>query len=158
MQVEKTNKAFAYRVPKGDYNYLQCILHNFGLRKVSPAKQLLIQQVGFVNLKHFFQHRSCAKHWFKNLKILVWKLSKNEENSCEGAYLEIWQFSFNFVFNPLWIQWHITFPSLSKVKLLACFFFVAKWCLFEWSQSWQEWMVTIDKRQQVRVCSKNQSL
>ena len=24
MRVEKTNKAFAYRVPIGDYNYLQC--------------------------------------------------------------------------------------------------------------------------------------
>ena len=29
-----------------------------------------LQQVGFVNLRHFFQHRSRAKHWFKNLKIL----------------------------------------------------------------------------------------
>ena len=26
MRVEKKNKAFAYRVPIGDYNYLQCIL------------------------------------------------------------------------------------------------------------------------------------
>ena len=25
MRVEKKNKAFAYRVPIGDYNYLQCI-------------------------------------------------------------------------------------------------------------------------------------
>ena len=24
MRVEKINKAFAYRVPIGDYNYLQC--------------------------------------------------------------------------------------------------------------------------------------
>jgi hypothetical protein len=29
------------------------VLHDFGFRKVSPAKQLLIQQVGFVNLRHF---------------------------------------------------------------------------------------------------------
>ena len=43
---------------------LKCL--NQCLRKVSPAKQLLIQQVGFVNLGHFFQHQSCAKHWFKN--------------------------------------------------------------------------------------------
>ena len=42
-------------------------MHNFGL----PAKQMLIQQVGFVNSGHFFQHRSHAKHWFKNLKILI---------------------------------------------------------------------------------------
>ena len=28
MQVEKTNKAFAYRVPIGDYNYLQCAVKN----------------------------------------------------------------------------------------------------------------------------------
>ena len=46
-------------------------MHDFGYRKVSPAKQLLIQQVGFVNSRHFFQHRSCAKHWFKNLKNLT---------------------------------------------------------------------------------------
>ena len=26
--MEKTNKAFAYRVPIGDYNYLQCIIHD----------------------------------------------------------------------------------------------------------------------------------
>ena len=45
-------------------------LHDFGLRKVSPARQLLIQQVGFVNSRHFFQHRSRAKHGFKNLVIL----------------------------------------------------------------------------------------
>ena len=32
------------------------------VRKVSPAKQLLIQQVGFVNSRHFLQHRSRAKH------------------------------------------------------------------------------------------------
>ena len=51
------------------------VLHDFGFRKVSPAKQLLIQQVGFVNLRHFFQHRSRAKHWFKNLNILVQVLS-----------------------------------------------------------------------------------
>ena len=38
--------------------------------KVSPARQLLIQQVGFVNSRHFFQHRSRAKHGFKNLVIL----------------------------------------------------------------------------------------
>ena len=24
-----------------------------------------------MNLRHFFQHLSCAKHWYKNLKILV---------------------------------------------------------------------------------------
>ena len=30
---------------------LKCL--NFGMRKVSPAKQLLIQQVGFVNPRHF---------------------------------------------------------------------------------------------------------
>ena len=47
------------------------VLHNFGFRKVSPAKQLLIQQVGFVNLRRFFQNRSRAKHWIKNLKSLV---------------------------------------------------------------------------------------
>ena len=40
------------------------------LGEVSLAKQLLIQQVGFVNSRHFFQHRSRAKHWYKNLKIL----------------------------------------------------------------------------------------
>ena len=29
MRVERKNKAFAYRVPIGDYNYLQCTLpHN----------------------------------------------------------------------------------------------------------------------------------
>ena len=33
-----------------------------------------LQQVGFVNLRHFFQHRSHAKHWFKNLKILPVKI------------------------------------------------------------------------------------
>ena len=38
------------------------VLHDFGLRKVSPATQLLIQQVGFVNLRYFSQHRSRAKH------------------------------------------------------------------------------------------------
>ena len=38
---------------------------------MSPAKQLLIQQVGFVILRHFFQYRIGAKHWFKNLKILI---------------------------------------------------------------------------------------
>ena len=63
-------------------------MHDFGFRKVSPAKQLLIQQVGFVNLRHFFKHRSHAKHWFKNLKILeyrgngkshydLWSISRN---------------------------------------------------------------------------------
>ena len=46
-------------------------MHDFGFRKVSPAKQLWIQQVGFVNSRHFFQHRSCAKDWFKNLNILA---------------------------------------------------------------------------------------
>ena len=35
-------------------------MHNLGLRKVSPARQLLIQKVGFVNSRHFFQHRSHA--------------------------------------------------------------------------------------------------
>ena len=49
-------------------------MHNFGLCKVSPIKQLLLQQVGFVNLRHFFQHRSRAKHWFNNLKILIGSL------------------------------------------------------------------------------------
>ena len=38
---------------------------------MSSAKQLLIQQVGFMNSRHFFQHRSRAKYWFKNLKILI---------------------------------------------------------------------------------------
>ena len=42
---------------------------------MSPAKQLLIQQVDFVNSRHFFQHRSRAKHWFKNLKILNYSSS-----------------------------------------------------------------------------------
>ena len=28
MRVEKNNKALAYRVPIGDYNYLQCLLTN----------------------------------------------------------------------------------------------------------------------------------
>ena len=46
-------------------------MHDFGFRKVTPAKQLLIQQVGFVNLRHFFQHQRHAKNWFKNLKILA---------------------------------------------------------------------------------------
>ena len=46
-------------------------MHDFRLRKVSPAKQLLIQHVGFVNSRHFLQHQSLAKHWFKNLKILA---------------------------------------------------------------------------------------
>ena len=36
------------------------VLHCLG--KVSPAKQLLIQQVGFVNLRHFFKNRSRAEH------------------------------------------------------------------------------------------------
>ena len=31
MRVQKENKAFAYRVPIGDYNYLQCTF------KVSPT-------------------------------------------------------------------------------------------------------------------------
>ena len=43
-------------------------MHDFSLRKVSPAKQLLIQQVGFVTSKHFFQHLSHATHWFKKFK------------------------------------------------------------------------------------------
>ena len=43
-------------------------MHDFGLRKVSPASR----QVGFLNLRHFFQHRSLAKHWFKNLKSLAY--------------------------------------------------------------------------------------
>ena len=59
-------------------------MHDFGFRKVSPAKQLLIQQVGFVNLKHFFQHRSGAKHWYKNLKILATK--KNWLNKYVDKY------------------------------------------------------------------------
>ena len=45
-------------------------VYNFGLRKLSPAKQLLIQQVGLVNSRHFYQHSSCTKHWYKILKIL----------------------------------------------------------------------------------------
>ena len=35
-----------------------------------PGKQLLIQQVGFVNSRHFFHHWSRENPWFKNLKIL----------------------------------------------------------------------------------------
>ena len=48
---------------------LKCLNQCFSWLR-SPAKQLLIQQVGFVNSRHFFQHRSCAKYWFKNLKVL----------------------------------------------------------------------------------------
>ena len=39
----------------------QCF-EQFRSSKVSPARQLLIQQVGFVNSRHFFQHQSRAKH------------------------------------------------------------------------------------------------
>ena len=36
MWVENNNKAFAYRVPIGDYNYLQCILRGHSYRKEIP--------------------------------------------------------------------------------------------------------------------------
>ena len=67
----RTNHANVHQ-SKQELKCLNQCLHNFGITKVSPvAKQLLIQQVGFVYLRHFFQHRSRAKHWFKNLKILT---------------------------------------------------------------------------------------
>ena len=46
---------YMYKIPKkfSIHKVLKCVLHDFGFRKVSPSKQLLIQQVGFVNLRHF---------------------------------------------------------------------------------------------------------
>ena len=37
MRMEKKNKAFAYRVPIGDYNYLQCIIQFFSM-KIEDAR------------------------------------------------------------------------------------------------------------------------
>ena len=53
------------------------VLCTTSVLEVSPAKQLLIQQVGFVNSRHFFQHRSHAKLRFKNQKILESRCSVN---------------------------------------------------------------------------------
>ena len=36
MRVEKQNKAFAYRVPIGDYNYLQCMYEDVWNKKEDP--------------------------------------------------------------------------------------------------------------------------
>ena len=36
MRVENNNKAFAYRVPIGDYNYLQCTIHHHEQNMKNP--------------------------------------------------------------------------------------------------------------------------
>ena len=68
-------------------------------------KRLLIQQVDFVNSRHFFQHQSRAKHWFKNLKILM--TSKFQLNI----------FSFLFSGFYLFLQVHFTSLHSQNVKL-----------------------------------------
>ena len=59
MRVQKNNKAFAYRVPIGDYNYLQCTLSHY-----------------FLNLGNYTTHNpQTAKdqlltaHWGKTYKL-----------------------------------------------------------------------------------------
>ena len=80
-------------------------MHDFCFRNLSPAKRLLIQQVDFVNSRHFFQHQSRAKHWFKNLKILM--TSKFQLNI----------FSFLFSGFYLFLQVHFTSLHSQNVKL-----------------------------------------
>ena len=57
----------------------QCFFYNFGLRKASPAKQLLIQHVGFENLRHFFQNQSRAKFKDFSLYLVEWLTSEVSE-------------------------------------------------------------------------------
>ena len=56
MRVEKQNKAFAYRVPIGDYNYLQCVLKLFLLYLDTIQKTL---------------HVSSAKNMSKSAKSML---------------------------------------------------------------------------------------
>ena len=65
LSLNQSTKSWSILQTDNPTKVLKClisVLHNFGLRKVSPAKQLLIQQVGFVNPRHFFQPQSRAKH------------------------------------------------------------------------------------------------
>ena len=59
-------------------------MHDFSHRKVSPAKQLLIQHVGFMNSRHFFQYRSRTKHWFKRIWIF-WSYQSTQRTQCSSG-------------------------------------------------------------------------
>ena len=72
----------------------------------SVLENLLIQQVGFVISRHFFQHRSHTKHWFKNLKIL--------------GILKF-EIIFLFLFFKLWDGFYKTRASCSM-----CFHFILR--------------------------------
>ena len=50
MRVEKKTKAFAYRVPIGDYNYLQCAFHKN--RKIRFTKLVSILPTELIYLYH----------------------------------------------------------------------------------------------------------
>ena len=61
MRMEKQNKAFAYRVPIGDYNYLQCTSFYYNHNKTN---QKLTSQGKFVK-RSFFTLGIKAKTWLE---------------------------------------------------------------------------------------------
>ena len=93
MRVQKKNKAFAYRVPIGDYNYLQCTLLTFISGSALKCYSCFADETNTCEDLELFDEYTC----------------KNGDNVCtktllDGGKIEIYIFSFISVSSFLRLQ------------------------------------------------------
>ena len=63
MRVEKINKAFAYRVPIGDFNYLQCTASYCNWQHANIYLQKTNEGLYLSNKSQMFNCYAVAKSW-----------------------------------------------------------------------------------------------